>query len=321
MVITLQKIILKLLNKIKKIKIKKTISYQNALFKECKNFTLLDIGAKGEIEPRWKNVAKHLDYIGIEPDERSYKSLRNSEKCKSYTILKNLTWEEDKNINFNLCKEPGVSSILEPDINFLNRFQNADRFKIVEKKILKAESINNTKIENDLDFVKLDIQGAELSALKGMNTKLSNCLGMEIEVEFSKMYKNQPLFGDVNNFLSNLGFEFIDFTNLIRWERNQFTSYGQCVFADALWLRSPEQIDIENIQKLNKYISICSLYGRFDLIDSLNIINKKILNRNQIIAISKLKNTQYKTRLIQKFIQSILLTTSGETSTRSHLLY
>ena len=52
-----------------------------------------------------------------------------------------------------------------------------------------------------------------------MENHLSDCLGLELEVEFSQLYLNQPLFGDLKKFLNNKDFEFIDFTNLIRWER------------------------------------------------------------------------------------------------------
>ena len=52
------------------------------------------------------------------------------------------------------------------------------------------------------------------------------------------MYINQPLFGQVNDFLRKQGFEFIDFTNICRWERKIYNSYGQIIFGDGLWLRS-----------------------------------------------------------------------------------
>ena len=34
--------------------------------------TLIDIGAAGDIELRWKRVNGLLNYIGFEPDDRSY---------------------------------------------------------------------------------------------------------------------------------------------------------------------------------------------------------------------------------------------------------
>ena len=49
--------------------------YLNALKSLPNNgeITLIDIGAAGDIEPRWKPFEEFLNYIGFEPDERSRK--------------------------------------------------------------------------------------------------------------------------------------------------------------------------------------------------------------------------------------------------------
>lgn len=68
--------------------------------------------------------------------------------------------------------------------------------------------------------MKLDIQGGELAVLQGAEKTLDQCLGLEIEVEFVQIYKDQPLFGDICALLGSKGMEFIDFTHLNRWERS-----------------------------------------------------------------------------------------------------
>ncbi len=88
--------------------------------------------------------------------------------------------------------------------------------------------------------MKLDIQGGELAVLEGADKTLDQCLGLEIEVEFVRIYKDQPLFGDICAFLETKDLEFIDFTSFNRWERSQYREFGQCVFGDALFLRAPE---------------------------------------------------------------------------------
>ena len=61
------------------------------------------------------------------------------------------------------------------------------------------------------DLIKLDTQGSELDILKSLSkNNLNNVLGIEIEVEFIEMYKNQPLFGEINSFLSKNNFEILD---------------------------------------------------------------------------------------------------------------
>jgi hypothetical protein len=122
---------------------------------------------------------------------------------------------------------------------------------------------------NDIDFMKLDIQGGELNALKGADGILDNVLGVEVEVEFSKLYIGQPLFGSIYDFLAERDFEFVDFVNLCRWERNSHLGLGQLVFGDALFIKSPEKILLDELseEKIRKYLAILYIYNRFDLIE------------------------------------------------------
>ena len=39
------------------------------------SITLVDVGAAGDIEPRWKKIEQHLEYFGFEPDARSLQRL------------------------------------------------------------------------------------------------------------------------------------------------------------------------------------------------------------------------------------------------------
>jgi FkbM family methyltransferase len=232
--------------------------------------TLIDIGAAGDIEPRWKKFEPILNYIGFEPDERSRNLLEQKEnRCLNYSILPNALWESSGDISINLCRAPQVSSYYFPNRGFVDLFPNPNRFDIES-----SVSLNTVKLDDlnfsSADFMKVDIQGGELNALRGGMSLLEKTLGLEIEVEFLPIYSNQPLFGEVSEFASKLGFQFIDFVSLIRWQRNSINSFGQCTFADALFLRSPEYV-MENHGNddviISKYLSICLLYNRFDIID------------------------------------------------------
>ena len=59
----------------------------------------------------------------------------------------------------------------------------------------------------------MDIQGAELKALKGMKTKIRNLKIVHLEVEFIEIYKDQPLFRNVDGFLKQNNFTLLGFTS------------------------------------------------------------------------------------------------------------
>ena len=244
------------------------------LFKSLPNgLTLLDIGAAGGIEARWEKVCENLHYIGVEPDSRSNMGLEKNNKFKNTKILNTFAWSEETEIEFNLCKKPLVSSAYKPNRELLDQFPSPERFNIIKKEILQAKPLFKEKDTQRIDFIKLDIQGGELNALKGLEESLDNCLGMQVEVEFSEMYKSQPLFGDVHSFLSRKGFYFCDFITLNRWERNSFNGFGRCIFGDGLWLKDLKKLDAKDTETYLKYASICSIFGKVEeAIHSLQFI-------------------------------------------------
>ncbi|MDA9886378.1 FkbM family methyltransferase [Flavobacteriaceae bacterium] len=227
----------------------------------------IDVGAAEDIHPRWKRVIKFTNYIGFEPDKRSSDLLNENKNCKSYKIYPFALWSKKQKLNINFTQEPRVSSYYYPNSEFLNRYKNAERFKILKQ--LEVDSIDLDSLEiAEIDFIKIDIQGGELEVINGAKESLKGCLGLELEVEFLDLYKGQPLFGDLKRKLLDYGLEFIDFINLCRWERDRFNGFGHCVFGDAIFLKSPEFIFSENNQDLiSRYLAILLLYKRFDLID------------------------------------------------------
>ena len=270
------------------------------LFKSLPNgLTLLDIGAAGGVQPRWGKVCEYLNFIGVEPDDRSNKGLENNNnnKFRNIKILNTFAWSEETEIEFNLCKEPTVSSAYIPNREFLDQFPNAQRFDVIKKESMEAKPLFKEIGDLKIDFVKLDIQGGELNALRGLEESLNDCLAMEIEVEFSEMYNSQPLFGEVHNFLSSKGFYFFDFVNLCRWERNSHNGFGRCIFGDGLWMKELKNLDSNNTETYLKYAAICSLYGLTEeAINSLQFLEGTITSKFKSSLLEQLKQQKKERR-------------------------
>ena len=234
------------------------------------NICLLDIGAAGGIEPRWEAFQHHVDYIGFEPDERSRRDLEGliEKKTRSHFIFPHAIWNREGEIDFHLCKKPKVSSVFVANRDLVDKFHDSERFDVTQKLTVETTTIDAT-VHQDVDFIKMDIQGGELAALQGAESVLDGTLGLELEVEFLPMYKGQPLFGEVSQWLASRGFEFVDFTSICRWERTEHNTFGQCIFGDALFLRTPETLDFGSMtqRKIGAYLGILAIYRRFDLLD------------------------------------------------------
>ena len=238
-------------------------------FSQFDGIHFLDIGAAGDVDPRWKAIKRYINYYGFEPDVRSIKTLmENKNEFKTYQIFPQAVWDKNDNLNFNLTNKPEVSSFFEPNKELLLKFPDYKRFEIKSVNSLSTTKIDDIKL-SEVDFMKIDVQGGELNVLNGATNTMNRVFGLEVEIEFLQIYKGQPLFGEINDWLFKRNFEFIEFLKLYRWERHQLKGYGQCVFADALFLKMPEYINFNLLsdEKIKSYLSILLLYKRFDLID------------------------------------------------------
>lgn len=63
---------------------------------------------------------------------------------------------------------------------------------------------------DECDFVNLDLQGAELLALKGMGELLHRFKAVYVEVNKNELYKGCPLVDDIDEYLDRFGFERVE---------------------------------------------------------------------------------------------------------------
>jgi FkbM family methyltransferase len=83
----------------------------------------------------------------------------------------------------------------------------------VEVPIVKLSTIMKEYSLSHIDILWMDIQGAELLALRGLENQLDNVYFIHTEVEFMEIYESQPLFTEIKNYLLGYNFFFYGFTN------------------------------------------------------------------------------------------------------------
>jgi FkbM family methyltransferase len=267
---------------------------------------LIDVGASGGLENNWLEAKRHLKIIGFEPDERAYNELIEKQN-KMITYLNVGLGGGDSTLF--LTKKQQTSSMYKPNYELLKCFPDIERFELVGETELKTKTLDNLfnmDSINRADFIKLDTQGSELTILDGAKEILINQIfGIEIEVEFAEIYKNQPLFADVDKFLKKLGFHLFDIQRC-NWKRNsQLVNYGkkgQLIFGNALYLKDTTVFtnSVDNIKgvttktsKVLNAISICLLYGYVDYAHEIFNANiAKFQDGESKIIANQLKRTK-----------------------------
>ncbi|MEM8780717.1 MAG: FkbM family methyltransferase, partial [Cyanobacteria bacterium P01_G01_bin.49] len=144
------------------------------------------------------------------------------------------------------------SSLYPPNEALLSRFMGMkDGIKLdftIDLPTTTLEQFCQDEDIQQIDFLQVDVQGADFDVLKGAGSLLDKTvLGLQIEVEFAKMYQNQPLFPEIDQYCQTQGFALFDLITKDGWCRRPracspiFSSQriGQLLWADALYLRDP----------------------------------------------------------------------------------
>ncbi len=130
---------------------------------------------------------------------------------------------------------PGASSLFRaaPDYPHETYVQN----EVTVETTTLGDVMQEEGVEQ-IDLLWMDIQGAELLALKGLGERISAVKLMHLEVEFMPIYEGQPLFGDVHAYLGDKDFRLLGFTSYSRYSADAVYASNRAVGAfDAMRLR------------------------------------------------------------------------------------
>jgi FkbM family methyltransferase len=249
-----------------------------------KKINFMDVGARWGIGWPFSDLShSELSIMLIEPDPEEAILLEDFYKRKNFEakVFQTALWSRTDSLVLNLTRSPGCSSVFNPNMSMLNMFPESDRFSISKKIDIKTDTIDNLYLSGkiqQIDFLKIDVQGAELEILNGGKSFLKdNLIGIEVEVEFLEIYKGQPLFSEIDFFIrKELGLELWDLGKTY-WkynhrQRRRTPAKGKLAFGDALYFRPIEKIVewLSNFEtefakgKIEALIQTVLLYGYVD---------------------------------------------------------
>ena len=281
-----------------------------------KKIHFVDVGASGGAHKRWKKLEGNLRTFLFEPDVRSYEKLETSHS-DGVSLYNCALSDNNGEADFYLCKDPQKSSSLQPNFDCLQMFHNPERYHVIGKEKYKSYSLDfllKSEKEGDIDFIKLDTQGSELSILHGASETLDNVIGLEVEVEFVKLYEEQSLFSDIDQFLKSKNFQLIDLSRY-HWNRNEHKvgiEKGQLIFSDALYFKTPEVLiedDNTTPEMIIKALVLYVLYGYIDMALSLlkQAKAKNVISDNEYIQCNQYILKSRRRSLIPNFKGKILI--------------
>lgn len=143
-------------------------------------------------------------------------------------VFQNAVGNKNQKLKFNVLNRPTASSFMAPTV--MNKKYHNEQVDV--KKVIEVEQVRLEDVikEKEVDFMKLDLQGYEIEALKGAEKLLKNIKVITTEIEFIEEYKGQPLFGDIDVYLRSKGFYLYNLYELFTQPDGQLTA------GDAIYL-------------------------------------------------------------------------------------
>ncbi len=163
---------------------------------------------------------------------------------------------------FHICNYPMTSSLLRPNHALTDHFTGLSEVMQVVKTVeMQTHRLDDIPEVRKTDFLKIDIQGAELQVFQSAKHVLADTLMVQTEVEFVPLYEGQPLFAEVDQCLRQSGFLLHRFTPmsgrpfkpLMMQPSPHHPGFSQVLWSDAVFVkdfRSLERLGPERLLKL-----------------------------------------------------------------------
>jgi len=256
---------------------KPPIALLRAVLGYAQRLKVVDVGANPSDggRPLYTNLleAGDIDLIGFEPNFACLESL-NAKKSSNELYLPYVIGDGQRH-TLHMCRADGMSSLFQPNPSVLNLFHIFPTWA----RVTSTQEIDTVRLDDipeteGCDFLKMDIQGAELIALHGAVNRLRDIVAIQAETLFVPMYTNQALFSEVEQYLRQRGFMLHRFVETddrmlspFSIDADPMIRGSQTVWTDAVFVRDLTRLDLLTDRQLLVLATIAyDFYASFDLV-------------------------------------------------------
>ena len=245
---------------------------------------------------------------GFEPQYEAWQKLQAARRPGDHYHQTTIGDENKPNKILNICAAPGMTSTRRVNMDLMQHFPMFDAWGYVknvatgDQRMLDAvleilpqpnsPDYEERYLENiapgfrsalddvprfydGIDFLKIDVQGAELECFIGGARALESAVFVQTEAMFVEIYDGQPLFADQDQWLREHGFQL--HTILQPMVRGvgpigklltgaPFVGVKQAIQADVVYCRPLDRMhNLSETQLLKTAIIAACVYGSFDL--------------------------------------------------------
>ncbi len=204
---------------------------------------VVDAGARYGLHPTWADLRGAAEFHMFEMDKVEADRLSAKyNKDANITIYPVALYSSDTTLKFTVTEHQALNSVMEMNDDLLKQHDYMTRdFTATAVREVEARSLDSLFKGKDVHFIKLDVEGAEYDVLKGSGDMLDRTvLGLRAEVLFAEVYKGAALFGDLNKYMIDHGFELLnlDYSGAGN-KAGRFTlpnRFGRLLSSDAVWI-------------------------------------------------------------------------------------
>jgi FkbM family methyltransferase len=127
--------------------------------------------------------------------------LANNLARAGHNVIHAAIWSEPTNLTFHTTSNQQSSSLLP----LASHAQRYPHITVTFTHTIRTTTIDSLNLQPDM--LNLDIQGAELAALKGAEQTLTHVRWIYTEISIEHLYEAQPLEHELTEWLQQRGFE------------------------------------------------------------------------------------------------------------------